>query len=68
MTEPTVRKMVELNTEDVSWFNESYAGAHLSWVLTMLLSEFRKCHALAPIDYAAIAAKSLEGQIADDST
>lgn len=65
---PTIRKVVELNTEDTNWFQEAYEGAHLSWVLTMLLKEFRKSHALAPADYAAIAAKSLYGQIEDGAT
>lgn len=66
--EATVRKMVELNSEDVSWFNTAYQGAHLSWVLSMLMGEFRKAHSLTPADYAAIGAKQLQGQIADGAT
>lgn len=68
MTPPTVRKMVELNSEDVNWFEVAYSGAHISWVLSMLLQEFRKSHSLNPSDYAAIAASSLQGQIQDGTT
>ena len=59
--------MVLLNSEDVEWFGTAYAGAHLSWVLTMLLGEFRKAHNLTPVDYAAIAAKNLQKNIEDES-
>ena len=67
MSSPTVQKMVTLNSEDVEWLGVAYSGAHLSWILTMLLSEFRKAHSLEPVDYAVIGAKALQGKIEDES-
>lgn len=64
MAKATVRRNVELNEDDVKWFYETYSGltnaASLSWVLSLMLSEFRKAHDKTPAELAAIGAQELK--------
>lgn len=58
---PVVKKKVELDEEDVSWFTDTYgSGASLSWALGMLLGEFRKAHEKTPQELGAIGAAELK--------
>lgn len=55
-----IRKNVSLNKDDIDWFHKTYGEeASLSWVLTLLLSEYKKIHDKTPAEYAEIAAKQL---------
>ena len=58
--------MVSLPSETVAWFEETYQGASLSWVLGLLLSEFQRVHSLTPSDYAALGAAALKRKIEDE--
>lgn len=69
MARSTVRKTVELDEENVSWFNETYGEVggkpSLSWVLDLMLTQFRAAHTHTPAELAAVGAielkKLLEG-------
>jgi len=63
MPRDTIRKMVELDREDVAWFDSTYPRGNYSWVLTVLLKEFRKAHKHTPADYAALGAAELKRMI-----
>ena len=39
-----VQKTINLESDDLNWFNQAYDGASLSWVLGLLLSNFRAIH------------------------
>jgi hypothetical protein len=54
-----IRKGIELNKDDVDWFNEQYPKGSLSAVLSMLLTKFREVNTHTPSDYARIAAEAL---------
>lgn len=56
-------RQVKLDDEDVNWYNSTYPGGSLTWVLGLMLKEFRKAHSLTPADYAAIGAKELRKQL-----
>lgn len=62
------RKMIQLSTANVDWFERTYGGATLSWVLDELLGEFRVAHTHTPQEYAAIAAEALQEKIEDKLT
>ena len=60
-----IRKTVELDEDNVNWFNETYGGAvtnkaSLSWVLDLLLKKFREAHQVTPEQLAAIGAEELK--------
>lgn len=62
------RKNVELPPLDLIWFQEAYPKGSLSWILTMLLHEFRQIHeeiGATPKKIAKDAAKSLKSSIDD---
>lgn len=56
----TLRKMVELDRENVLWFNAHYPHGNFSWVLNMLLEQFKLAHKETPRDYAALGAAELK--------
>lgn len=58
--------MVDLPSGDVDWFHEVYGGSSLSWLLSSLLSEFRKSHTMGPKDYSEIAARELKRRIEEN--
>jgi hypothetical protein len=61
-----VRKTVELPSQDLEWYMEAYPHASLSWVLTMLLHNFRMIHedtGVIPAKVAKDSAKELKGSI-----
>lgn len=60
------RKMVDLSTENVEWYELHYPKASFSWVLDLLLTNFREAQTLTPVDYASIAAKKLDNDIKDE--
>lgn len=59
-----VRKTVELNEENVDWFYHTYEAIggkpSLSWVLDLMLEEFRKQHTHTPADLAKLGAAELK--------
>ncbi len=55
--------MVELDRDDVHWFDSTYPRGNYSWVLSLLLKEFRKQHTTKPADYAALGAAELKKMI-----
>lgn len=64
MPREIVRKTVELNADNIAWFQETYGAASsrasLSWVLDMLLTKFREAHTITPEELAAIGAAELK--------
>lgn len=64
----TTRKCVDLNTDDVEWFEKTYPEGSFSWILSMLLSEFRNATAQNPRDYAKLGAEALSKMIVDAKT
>ena len=56
----TIRKMVELSTDDARWFEEHYPSGSFSWVLAGLLHEFRLAHKTTPQDYMTIGALEIK--------
>ena len=64
----TVRKSVELTEDNVSWFYETYGdisnNASLSWVLDLMLEQFRHAHDKTPAELAAIGAAELKKVLA----
>lgn len=63
----TTKKCVDLGTEDIKWFEETYPQGSLSWILSMLLSEFRTATTQSPQDYAKIGAQALKDMLQDGS-
>jgi len=59
--------MVSLPSETVAWFEETYSGASLSWVLGLLLDEFKQVHSVSPVDLAHLGAQALKRKIEDSS-
>ena len=60
------RKTVELSAQDLIWFQEAYPEASLSWILTMLLHNFRQIHediGATPQKIARDAAKEVKASI-----
>jgi len=59
-----VRKTVELNEDNVSWFYETYEGVggkpSLSWVLDLMLQKFKEAHTHTPAEYATVGAAELK--------
>jgi hypothetical protein len=59
-----VRKTVELAEENVNWFYETYESVggkpSLSWVLDLMLEEFKKAHTHTPTELAVIGAAELK--------
>lgn len=59
-----VRKTVELSEDSVKWFYETYESIggkpSLSWVLDLMLEEFKKAHTHTPAELAVIGAAELK--------
>jgi hypothetical protein len=60
-----VRRNVELDADDVDWFQRTYPDTPLSVPLSALLKHFRKAHILTLDDYAKIGAAHLQ-KLMDD--
>ena len=60
------RKMVDLSLENVEWYETHYPKASFSWILDLLLSNFREAQTLTPVDYASIAANKLDKDIKEE--
>lgn len=58
--------MVELPTDFTIWFEETYSGASLSWVLSLLATEFKNAHSITPQELAAIGAKELKRRVEEN--
>jgi hypothetical protein len=58
--------MVDLSEENVEWYEIHYPKGSFSWVLDLLLTNFRQAQTLTPVDYAAIAANKLDKDIRDE--
>lgn len=58
-----MRKGIELNQDDVTWFEEQYPNGSLSGVIQMLFSRFREANEKTPHEYAEIAAKQLTEEL-----
>lgn len=56
-------KRVELNVDDIEWFNAQYPKGSLSATLSMLLTKFREVNTFTPQDYARLAAEALTEEI-----
>lgn len=59
-------KKVELSRENVEWFELHYPKASFSWVLDLLLTNFREAQTMTPVDYAQIAANKLSREIKEE--
>lgn len=61
-----VKQTVTLPNDDLEWYQEAYPGYTLSWVLTLLLHNFRAVHqdtGVAPNKVARDAAKEVKEMI-----
>ena len=56
----TIRKLIELPSDDAAWFEEHYPNGSFSWVLAGLLHEFRLAHKQTPRDYMVIGALEIK--------
>jgi hypothetical protein len=63
MARNVIRKGIELDKDDVRWFNEQYPEGSLSGILSMLFSKFREVNTHTPSDYAQLAAKALSEEL-----
>lgn len=63
-TTGVVRKFIDINEDDLEWFERTYPNGSLTWILSMLLHEFRTATEHTPNDYAKIATESLQQHIA----
>lgn len=55
--------MIELPSPEVDWFAETYGGSSLSWILSALLTEFKKAHVMNPQEYSTLAATEVKRRI-----
>jgi hypothetical protein len=62
----TTRRNVELSTANVEWFEGAYGGS-LSWVLDLLLGEFKAAHHINPQELAVIGAKVLKRKVDENN-
>lgn len=63
MSREVIRKYIELNQDDVDWFEQQYPKGSLSAVVQMMLTKFREANTLTPADYAKIAADALTEEL-----
>jgi hypothetical protein len=59
MSRDVERKRIELNQDDIDWFETQYPKGSLSATLSMLFTKFREANTMTPADYAKIAAEAL---------
>ncbi len=59
----TTKKCVDLWTPDVEWFESHYPEGSFSWILSMLLSEFRIANEQTPQDYAKAGAEAIKNML-----
>lgn len=71
MARNTTKIWVNVNTTDVEWVKSQYPGVSLTALMTMLLTEFRAVSELTALDYAKLAAESLQiklsGEVSADN-
>lgn len=58
-----VQRNVQLNEDDIKWFENTYPKASLSAILGLLLEKYRQVAIITPSDYANIAAKTLHEEL-----
>ena len=58
-----VRKVIEINSEDADWLEKTYPNHSYSWLIGMLLHEFRVQNSFSPQHYAALAVSTLGAQL-----
>lgn len=63
MAREVVRKHIELNGDDVAWFEQQYPKGSLSATLGMLFTKFREVNEHTPAEYAEIAARALSEEL-----
>ncbi len=60
------RKMIQISTENLNWYESTYGGATLSWIVDMCLTEFRLAHTITPQQYAEIAGQQLYDKVQEE--
>lgn len=63
MARNVINKRIELNSEDVDWFESHYPNGSLTGVISMLFTKFREANTMTPAEYADLAAKELSNEI-----
>lgn len=58
-----VQRNVQLNQDDVDWFEQTYPKSSLSATLGLLLEKFRAVTEHTPAEYAEIAARELKEEL-----
>lgn len=53
------RKNVELNTDNVEWFESHYPRGSMSTIISMLFDKFCETHQMTPKQYADLAVEEL---------
>lgn len=59
----TLRRYVDLDPDDVRWYNETYPDGSFNWLFGMLMKEFRRVHSTTPQDYALIGAREIKKRL-----
>lgn len=63
MARDVIRKGIELNKDDVDWFEEQYPKGSLSATISMLFEKFRQSNTHTPSDYADMAVRALNEEL-----
>lgn len=58
-----IQRSIQLNEDDVRWFENTYPKASLAAILGLLLEKYRKVATMTPAMYAEIAAQELKEEI-----
>lgn len=58
-----IQRNVQLNEDDVQWFERTYPKASLSATLGLLLEKYRRVTEFTPENYAEIAARELKEEL-----
>lgn len=64
----TLKRYVDIDKDDVLWFEETYPKGSFNWLFNMLLKEFRRAHSATPQDYALIGSRELKKQLEEGGT
>jgi hypothetical protein len=64
----TLRRYVDIDKDDVEWFNQTYPKGSFNWLFNMLLKEFRRAHTITPQDYALIGAREIMKQVKEEDS
>lgn len=58
-----VQRNIQINEDDVRWFEQTYPRASLSGILGLLLEKYRSVNTYTPEYYAELAAKELKEEL-----